>query len=173
MDSVVTPTPSMPTVVDSGPSALDVLKDKLAKARVEAAAKLAFELPVPRMDMLVVRYRPVDQRVWTGILDRASKQPDVTPLDINCRLLAAHVEGVFVDDGEKLVSADLLNPDQEAPRFEQRLAEALGIDWNNDQSDLVKRVYLTDGDVISTAAAVLDLSGFGRADEIEASVRGN
>jgi hypothetical protein len=167
--------PVEPPIPTGTTSAMDRLRQKMKDARTQAAAKLAFRLPVPRMEMVVVEYGPVDQTIWTGILEQAEKRTNVSNLEIQARLLAQFVNGVYVltEDGE-YVSADLSDPHGPAPRFEKRLADALGIPWGVGLPwEFARTLYLTDGDLISTAAAVLDMSGYGRAKEIEAGVAGN
>ena len=155
-------------------TSMDRLRAKMVAAREKAAGELTYKLPVPRMPELVVEFKPVDQKILAGILERARGQKDVSQVEINCRIIAAFCKGVwFEGDGGELVSADLNEPDKPAPRFEQRLADAVGVPWVGDYSDLVKEIYLVDGDIVSTAEAIAHHSGFGTADQIEASIRGN
>lgn len=154
-------------------SALDRIKAKYAVARREAAEKLEFALPVPRMELVVVKYRAVTNAEWNGLLEMAGKTK-MNPLETQQRTLATFCTGIYFkgDDGE-LVSIDLENPTQPAPRFDQRAANALDLPWGGLAYALVDELYLTDGDVISTSAALLDLSGYQRGMEIAASAEGN
>jgi hypothetical protein len=154
-------------------TALDRLKARISEEREQALKSLTFKLPVPRWDSVVVEYAAISSERWGRMIEMAQKT-DMSNLDFNSRFLAQQAKAIYVkdDDGE-LISADLEDPSQPPPTFDKRLANSLGLTYQGVAVDMVKELYLTDGDIISTAAALLDLSGFQRAQEIEASVLGN
>jgi hypothetical protein len=146
-------------------TALDRLKARISEEREQALKSLTFKLPVPRWDSVVVEYAAISSERWGRMIEMAQKT-DMSNLDFNSRFLAQQANG-------ELISADLEDPSQPPPTFDKRLANSLGLTYQGVAVDMVKELYLTDGDIISTAAALLDLSGFQRAQEIEASVLGN
>lgn len=132
------------------------------RARRQAAVKeLHADLEVPRLDPPVyVRFRPVTQAETETVTKRfaKSKDKDKTVL-INAVLLAQACQGVFeVIDGEE-VSIDDQDRHGDWPKFDDTLAELLGVEATK-ASDVVRALYLTDADVISTAVKLAEWSGF-------------
>lgn len=173
---VVPGEPGVPVATELGG-----LLRRIAAKRAEAQS--TFDIPVmgPLSDSIVVRFGLVDDKVAGPITDKAMAEPGgVTVATLNARLLAAFCVGVyFVADDGQLVSADLDNPALPAPRFDARLADALGIPFVN-QQQVCQFLYSPKGDgegwdgvVRSTYEALARRSGYGQAGAVEASIRGN
>ncbi|MBB3041024.1 hypothetical protein [Nocardioides soli] len=131
----------------------------LRKAREKALAELTIDLQVPGLDdpKVYVRYRPIQQREVDLVHERTrdTKSED-RDLIANASLLAHACVGVFVTvDGK---------PDGDPstwPRFDQDLAQMLGIDEAPDGSkiepttaEIVRALYMTDGALLNTARAL-------------------
>lgn len=126
-----------------------------------AAVVLTFDLEVPRLDPPVyVRYKAVSQRrvEEIGRLVDRRREKDKTVV-FNATVLADACQGIFeVIDGEK-VSVDHEDRGGDWPKFDQRLAELLGVRAKK-AVELVRVLYKTDGDLITAAQKLVELSGF-------------
>lgn len=154
-------------------TSLDRIKAKLAEEAAKENEPISFKLPVPQRPHIIVDFGPINQTQWNGLTDVMLKSK-MTVLDMQARALATFCRGVYVKDdvtGE-LLSADVNDQTTAAPKFDERLAHSLGIPWGGVVYEFVKAVYRLDGGVLSTCAALLDLSGYGAAQEIEASAEG-
>jgi hypothetical protein len=136
---------------------------RLAEARKAALETLHLDMQVPRLDPPVfVRVRPISASEIAAITKRfrGNKTPDAAVMH-NAALLAEVCLGVFgVDEHGQPVE----DP-QDWPRFDEQLAEILGMDGASTAVDVVRGLYLTDGDVASAADRVVEWSGFRRADD--------
>jgi hypothetical protein len=136
------------------------------RARRDAAKKgLHLDLAVPRLDPPVyVRFAPVAQAQIDRAQKRHEKSKDVDKsVIVNAVLLADACRGVFeIIDGEE-VSVDDRDRDGDWPLFDERLAELLGADVTK-AADVVRALYLTDGDVIATAEKLAEWSGYSAED---------
>lgn len=160
---------SQSTPEETGPrraapsSALASLRARRDKAREQ----LHLDLAVPRLDPPVyVRFAPVEQSQITRINDRHKKSKDKDrDVIINAVILAEACRGVFEVIDDETVSVNPDDRDGEWPRFDPDLAELLGL--NPDESkatDVVRGLYLTDGDIIATASRLAEWSGYSVAD---------
>lgn len=141
--------------------------------REQAVAELFTDLKIPRYDPpIFVRFKPIEQKridAMTATIER-SKAKDKR-VAANAALLAEATIGVFeVIDGEK-VSVDPEDRDGDWPRFDMRLAELFEVQAVK-AADVVREVYLTDGDIIATVMQVGEWSGY-NLDEIQADFEGN
>lgn len=133
----------------------------LRARRQKAVEELHLDLPVQRLDPPVyVRFAPATQSQIEAITKRYSKSKDKDKtVTVNALILAHYCRGVFeVIDGEE-VSVDESDRSGEWPRFDERLAELLGLESDR-AVDVVRGLYLTDGDVIATAGKLADWSGY-------------
>lgn len=137
-----------------------VLAD-LRTRRERAKAALTTDLEVPRLDPPVyVRFKPPTQARIDAANQRArnGNDKDATVL-ANAIVIADSCVGVFeIIDGEK-VSVDPTDRDGTWPLFDKRLARLLGVPAGR-AADVVRALYLTDGDVLSTSAKLAEWSGF-------------
>lgn len=142
-------------------SALSSLRARRAKAREE----LHLDLAVPRLDPPVyVRFAPVDDGRVKAINKRFEKSKDKDrDVLINAAVLAEACRGLFEVIDNQEVSVDDSDREGEWPRFDDQLADLLGIEAGK-ASDVVRALYLTDGDVIATATRVAEWSGYSMAD---------
>lgn len=144
------------------------------KARREAAVEdLHLDLKIPRYDPpIYVRFKPVEQKRIDAMRAAVEKgkAKDKT-VAANAALLAEATIGLFeIVDGEK-VSIDPSDRDGEWPVFDMRLAELFEVQAVK-AAEVVRAVYLTDGDIIATVMQVGDWSGY-NLDEIQADFEGN
>lgn len=146
----------------------------LRERRARAAAELWIDLEVPRLDPPVyVRFAPVPLSEITRVGRKFEKYrgPD-KDLRINATLMAQACRGVWEhdDDGEA-VSIDPEDRDGSWPCFDERLAGLLG-EVSTTAVDVVRALYLTDGDVIATGAKLSEWSGYA-TDELREADLGN
>ena len=150
-------------------SALATLRDR----REKAVKELKKNLEVPRLDPPVfVRFKPIDQARLTAANKKAaaSKEKDAEVI-ANAGILAEACLGVFeVIDGVE-VSVDPDDREGEWPRFDKKLARLLGVPAGK-ASDVVRALYLTDGDIISTVSTLGVWSGYA-AEQLEQDTEGN
>lgn len=163
-------TQSVQPVPAADGSELSSLRSRRARVREQ----LHFDLEVPRYDPpVLVRYKPVPQEKIEQTFERTKKMrgKDRTAVT-NAIILAGACIGVFeVIDGEE-VSVDPDDRAGEWPTFGPRLAGILGEPMAKKASDVVRALYLTDGDLISTAQELAALSGYAQ-DQIERDSSGN
>jgi hypothetical protein len=132
---------------------------RLRAAQEQARKTLYLDLPVPRLPYPVfVRYAPLPQEQTEAIEKKFRNIKKDRSVLNNAAFLVEACQGVFVhDENGEPVSID---PDDEAwPKFDDHLAELLGITADK-ATDVVRALYLTDGDIISTAIRVLAWSGY-------------
>lgn len=172
-------TPSTPWAEDTTPdapydhaagtggrvSSTSILGD--LRARHEAiTAEQVLELPVPRWHdpEIVVRYRPATAEAIakaTRIAERA-KGPGRTQAEINVNVdvLIEACVGVFAVLEGKKYSLAPGSPDGDLTRFDADLAENLGLDGNATARQVVRTLFITDGDIISHARRLGEWSGW-------------
>lgn len=154
---------------DARPSVLGSL---LAR-REQLLQEQVLELKIPRWKNpeIIVRYTPIEyelvQRLGKRIEKaKADKQVEVE-IDANADTLIASCAGVFaVIDGVRY-SLREGDEDGEPTRFDRDLAENLGLPEGSTARQVVRTMYLTDGDMFQHAAKIMEFSGFAvdRADE--------
>jgi hypothetical protein len=134
---------------------------RLAEARKAALETLHLDMQVPRLDPpVVVRVRPITNAEVAAITKRFRGKTDGAVLH-NAAIIAESCLGVFgIDEDGRPVEDQ-----QDWPRFDEQLAEILGMDGASTAVDVVRGLYLTDGDVASAADRVVEWSGFRRADD--------
>lgn len=147
--------------------------------RSKAVAELHIDLPVPRSEELfgqrvIVRYRPVTAKESEGTRKRFAKDKrDDVDVIANSVVLAKCCLGIFTalerDDPDQWMKfdkelAELLLTDEDGNVDEQALDNVAGAD------EVVRLLYVTDGDVIATALKLGEFSGF---DTVEADTSGN
>lgn len=136
---------------------------RLKETRKAALETLHLDLSVPRLDPpVVVRFRPLTQAEIKTITKRfASNKTADSVILHNAALLAEACLGVFGldENGEPVEDPD------DWPGFDETLAEILGLDGASSAVDVVRGLYLTDGDVSSAADRLVEWSGWRRADD--------
>lgn len=150
-------------IVPPAPTVIGSLREK----RAEARKKLVTDIKVPRTVELLgldirVRFSPLSSARLEQAAKSAekSKSPDRN-VAANAAALADACVGVFyVVDGEEK-SLDDQDPNGDWPKFDQRLAEILGMDSGPVKAaDVVRELYFTDGDITSVAGELTEWSGF-------------
>lgn len=181
--TVVTPDdphgdPVRPTAIDQRPAAPGSPLFSLRAVRERRRAKLYVDLPVPRWadpvdgnpgTRLFVRFGPVSQSRVERLSKMTEKSRDPEKnVRLNASLLAEFCLGIYVlvdDDGAEVAvgvdpSADDASDPDQWPRFDDALAESLGLQSGLPAGDLVRATYFTDGDLMSTANRLTQWSGY-------------
>lgn len=163
----VGPVPAAPT------SPLASLRER----RQKSVDTLFIDLEVPRYDPpLFVRFGPIsDERIELINKQHAKSKDKARNVNANAVALAESCLGVFEKvDGER-VSVDPENRSSDPAewlRFDKQLGALLGDPDTVTAAEVVRLLYLTDGDVLATAAKVTEWSGFSLAG-IEEDEQGN
>lgn len=139
--------------VGATPAAPGSVLDRVRKARKKALRELTLDLQVPRLDPPVyVRFKPVQLPQLDAANKRAAelaraKDPDAEVI-ANAIVLTHACVGVFgTVDGKPHGAPDSW------PRFgDPDLTEALDLPEGATAVDAVRALYLTDGDIVSTAS---------------------
>ena len=156
------PTMSNPELETAGtPAAPDSRLASLRERREQALKALHIDLPVPRLDPPVyVRYGAVTQAQINAANKQFEKSKD-RDRDVltNATVLGHACQGVYEEVDGEIVSIDPEDRHGDAPRFDERLAELLGIQSNR-ASDVIRALYVTDGDIIATGAKVAEFYGY-------------
>ncbi len=146
-----------PLEVEDRPAATGSALAGLRDRRDAARKKLHLDLAVPRLDPPVyVRFAPVPQERITRVArqHKDSKARDVEVV-VNAVHLASACIGVFGEvDGKPEGDPDSW------PRFDAQLAEILGLPADTRPVDIVRDLYLTDGDVLAIGSRLLEWSGY-------------
>lgn len=140
----------------------------MAHRREEIIQASTKDLPVPRWTdpEVFVRFRPVDHgliRKGQVAVDKATDRDKAKrEVEVNSDVLVAGCVGVYaLIDGTEYS----LRPDDfegEMTRFDADLAANLGLDNPETATarQVVKGLYMFDGDILSTAGAVIRFSGY-------------
>lgn len=163
------PTVTVVTADDDGDLGVPAASDSpLASLRARRQARLDtlhLDLKVPRWDddngpAIYVRYKPVDVAQAARVADRAEKSKAADWVVVaNASVLVNACVGVFaMENGQRL---SLRDGDPHGPwtRFDQDLAESLGLDGPTRATDVCKALFFTGGDLIGHAAALAEWSG--------------
>jgi hypothetical protein len=154
--------------VNAGASSLYA---ELKARREKATEELFFDYPVPKLEPLHVRYRPMtggEVKATAKAAERNKKRDDGEVL-AQAGLLARCCLGVFdVDENGNAIG----DPD-EWLRFGPELAEVLGVTVDRPRAaDVVRALYVRDGDITSTFNQLVVDSGYVLS-ELEESEAGN
>lgn len=168
-------TESVQRVVAAEGSALSSLRQR----RKEVKSRLFFDLEVPRYDPpIYVRYKPVSQQKIEDTYKRTDKlRGENRTVTTNAIILAEACVGVFeIIDGER-VSVDPEDRGGEWPKFEKRLGELLTDIEDGERpptkgSEVVRKLFFTDGDIIATAQDLATKSGYAQ-EQLELEPEGN
>lgn len=153
----------------TAPTVFAALRDR----REQAKAELFTDLKIPRYDPpIYVRFKPVPQARIDGMNKAAekSKAKDAT-VAANAAILADATIGVFEVIDDQKVSINPSDREGEWPRFDSDLAELFEVRATK-AADVVREVYMTDGDIIATVTQLGVWSGF-NLDDIQADFEGN
>lgn len=165
------------------------LRRSLKDRRAKAVGELFLDRPVPRLEPQVwVRFKPIGSARIEAINKAAakSKDPDKNVVG-NARALAESCIGLFEKIDGELRSLD---PDDDRavqipddpkatlppipddwPRFDESLARLLGVPFIT-ATNIVRELYLTDGDIVSEAGELTVWSGYA-GHEIDEEFAGN
>jgi len=148
--------PAEPAVVQPVKASPLSALSRLREIREQAVAKLYKDLKVPRWDEygaeIWVRYGPLDVTHLNEATQRREKDKKRNPgwvLLANCDGLVKSCIGVYALVEGRKYSLRPGDADGEWTKFDDDLARALGIDATR-AVEVVRALYLTDGDIIST-----------------------
>ncbi|MFW6776070.1 hypothetical protein ACOACO_17435 [Nocardioides sp. CPCC 205120] len=160
--SVPRATSYAPDVPAASDTPLEAVRGRLRDRRAKAADGLQLDLPVPRLEPpIYVRYRPVSNREIKEVNARYAKSKDKDrEVLVNASLLARACLGIFEEVEGELVSP--LDGGPDFPKFDEAMAAELGSN-STVATEVVRALFLTDGDIISQATQVAQWSGY--ADE--------
>ncbi|BBH17503.1 hypothetical protein Back2_17900 [Nocardioides baekrokdamisoli] len=155
-------------------SLLSSIRDRRAKAKEE----LFIDYPVPGYEpKIFVRYAPLDQpTIATGykVIENKKKDQDAV-MRVHATFLVNACIGIYeLDDDGDPISID---PEDRSPdpadwvKFDHRLAEILGDDVTR-AADIVRALYIKDGDVLATSNKLSEFSGY-TGEQLDEDYEGN
>lgn len=165
-----TPIPTIPPARDSVLGNLKARRESIAKAQVK-------EIPVPRWEdpEVWVIYEPLEHpfiRSKFSTIEKAeNRKKGEVEVNVNADVLIKACVGVYAKLGGKRYSLRPDEPDGELTRFDPDLAANLGLPENATAREVVRSLFFTDGDIISTAQQVIEFSGY-RENEATEEIEG-
>lgn len=148
---------------------------KARREKIREGEKLV--LPVPRWSdpELVVKYQPLEHSIIRAAQTRVEKAPKAkrfqVELEGNMDLLIRGCVAVVakLDGQEYSLRPD--DPEGEPTTFDPDLAENLGLGENATARQVVKELFITDGDILSHAKSLVEFSGY-RETEADEQIQG-
>lgn len=162
------------TIDTGGLSILGSLKER----RLEVFNAQELRLPVPRWDNpeIVVKYKPVDHKLIRKTQDKVEGIKDKdkkfqAEIDGNADLLIRGCVAVvaIVDGKEYSLRPD--DPHGEPTVFDMDLAQNLGLGDRVTAREVVKALFIAEGDIMSASQALVQFSGY-RETEADSTVSG-
>ncbi len=160
-------------VQTNGLSILASLKER----RQQVLEEQVLTLPVPRWSNpeLVVRYKPVEHHFIRAAQDRLAKAPKDKRYELEvdgnadilirgCLAVVAVIDGV-----EYSLHPD--DPNGEPTVFDADLASSLGLEDRATARQVVRALFLTQGDILSAAQSLVQWSGY-KETEADATLQG-
>lgn len=151
-------------------SQLQALRTTIADRSARARAENYLDLRVPCYDSgddppVWLRLRPLTLDQIADIEKRWPEKDhgDLTNLWVNADMVATSTEGIFQTvpgDDEARYSIDPDDLEGTWPRFGPRIAELLGLPSDLPVVEIVRKLFLTDGDIVIFGMRVNALSGF-------------
>lgn len=144
----------------------------LKARRAEVLTNSTIDLRVPRWDNpeMFVRFKPVSHALLKKAtrvgLNAAERKRDEAEVEANCDVLIDGCVGVFARLDGKDYSLRPGDEDGEPTLFDEDLAENLGC--GKTARAVVRALYITDGDIISTASRISEFSGYKDAETMDA-----
>ena len=162
---VVTVTPGPVVQADAAAPKRSVALQSIANKRKLLKKNLFIDLQVPRWNdpEIFVRYRPVESTVTEAAIEKRRESQDAVPewlLLANADILVLACDGVYAClDGDHTVKYSLRAGDPEGSwtKFDPDLGAALEVPIPT-ANDVVRALYLTDGDLIAAANRVVEWS---------------
>ena len=159
------------------PSILSSLKER----RQQVLNEQVLRLPVPRWDnpTIVVMYKPVEhpfiRRAQTAVEKAGKDKKGDAEVDSNADILIRGCVGVVAVLDGKEYSLRIGDEDGDPTLFDIDLADNLGVDGSGGKPptarQVVRSLFLTDGDILSAASEVIRFSGY-RETEADSAVVG-
>lgn len=152
-----------------GKSPAEQLRERFAEAVKGVQVPAAYVYEIPDVPDLLARFRTPDPDVVKASLEGVNSTRSGWESEWKAGLLADHCEAVlfrsnpYSDEG--LVSADLAHPDEPAPTFDKRLADALGLPFVA-APQLVIAVYRSRGWVVSAWDRLWGDAGYGQSNAL-------
>lgn len=172
-----------PAPAPAAPAASESPLESLRARRKKMQALLYKDLQVPRWGddggpTFWVRFAPASPSEHATRFEKIQKNPK-KPKDwavtANAQVLVSACIGVFAVEGDQLYEQDDEtirrlslrdgDPNGEWTRFDPDLAESLGLDSDCGAIAVVRSLYLTEGDITTTANRLLQWSGMVMPDQ--------
>lgn len=146
------------------------LKDR--RKQIAEGEELVLSVPRWQDPEILVKYRPIEHSVIRSAQTRVEKAPKArkwdAEVDGNADLLIRACKGVVaVLDGEEF-SLNPDDPEGEPTKFDADLAKNLGLPEGATARQVVKHLFITEGDVLSHGKALVEFSGYRDAEADEA-----
>lgn len=154
-------------------SILGNLKDR----RQQIVDEQTLDLLIPRWHdpEILVRYRPVEHSVIRRAQNAVEKAPKDKKAEIeiggNSDVLIRGCVAVVARYGGKEYSLRPGDPEGEPTLFDSDLAENIGLDDRATARDVVRKIFIADGDIMSHASALVEFSGY-RETEADDKIKG-
>ncbi len=149
----------------------------LKERRTEILEEQVLTLPVPRWTNpeIYVKYRPVEHHFIRAAQDRVAKAPKGSryemEVDGNADILVRGCVGVVavIDDQEFSLRPD--DPHGDPTLFDADLAANLGLGDRATARQVVRELFVTEGDILSASQSLVQWSGY-KETEADTTLRG-
>lgn len=149
----------------------------LKERRQQVLEEQVLRLPVPRWSNpdIVVVYRPVDHKYIRAGQDRLAKiskdKRYEAEVDGNADILIRGCVAVLAIVDGREYSLRPGDPEGEPTRFDQDLAENLGLDDGATARATVRALFIAEGDLLSASQKLVEWSGY-KETEADAAISG-
>jgi hypothetical protein len=158
-------TPAVPATAAARLSRLGDLKER----RQTILEQAVLDRKVPRWNdpEIWVRYKPIDHSIIRAGYSRIESAPPAKKGEVevnsNADLLIRACVGVYAklpEDTEGEYSLRPGDPEGVPTRFDPDLATNLGLSDKSTAREVVRKLFITEGDIIAHAKAVAEFSGY-------------
>lgn len=149
-------------------------KKSLAAHRKKVLETLTRDFQIPDYEDvgLYARFRPAEPAEVRSAWRRREKAGDEASFMAHADVLIDCCQGLYILDENDNEIPPTEDEDPTLPRFDERLAEAIGEPDLDRSIDVVRALFVRPFQVIAMAQSLLEWSGM-NADDIEERVRGN
>lgn len=155
--------------IDDGSGRLSIL-GQLKTRRTEILQGQHLDLPVPRWadPEIIVRYKPVThdeiRRAQTTVEKAPKDRRAQVEVNGNCDILIRGCVAIIarIDGQDYSLKPD--EPKGDFTTFDSDLAANLGLEEGSTARQVVKALFITDGDILSHAQALVHWSGYKETD---------
>lgn len=169
MDDELTPDVSQPSLTS--------ILSQLGERREQIRMRETLDLPIPRWSdpEIIVRYRPIEHAQIRRAQQAVEKAPKRDQFEAevngNIDLLIRGCDSVVARIDGQDYSLKPGEPKGEFTKFDKDLAENLGLAEDATARQVVRKIFFTDGDIMSHAAGLVQWSGY-RETEADSELAG-